>query len=112
MSKINFLQIYDNTIKNANEFINSKVDDDFMKKYDTYSSSLQQLTQTLKEIENRDEVKEETENILVLHKKVEDKLVSEKDSLFKNIRSLICREHIRHKYYSESIKSTLVDRQS
>ncbi|PLX69817.1 MAG: hypothetical protein C0603_02470 [Denitrovibrio sp.] len=112
MSKINFLQIYNNALKKADEFLNSEMDENFLKRYEAYSTSLEQLTQILKEIENKDEVKSETEKILEVHKKVEDRLISEKDGLFKNIRTLICREHIQHKYYSKSIKSTLVDRKS
>ncbi|PLX71047.1 MAG: hypothetical protein C0602_03165 [Denitrovibrio sp.] len=112
MSKNNFIQMYDNTIKKAEIVLNAPYDDNFMKLYEAYSSSLKQLTQVMKTLDDKQKVSEETKHILDVHKKVEDKLLAEKEGLFKKIRSTICREHIRHKYYSKSIKSSLVDRKS
>lgn len=104
--------MFNNTVKKADVFLESSVQDDFLKKYDTYSSSLKQLTQVLKNIENKDEIREQIDGMLEIHKKVEERLIKEKDCLFKDIRTAICREHLRHKYQSKSIRSTLVDRRS
>jgi len=112
MSKIEFQQIYNNTKKNAENFLNSDSDQSLLTKYESYSSSLKQLTQVLRQLEDKEEVRDYIDSLLLIHKEVEDRLIKEKESLFKNIRSTLCREHVRHKYYTKSIKSNLVDRKS
>jgi len=104
--------MYDNTIKKADVFLNTPYDDEFMKEYEAYSSSLKQLTQVMETLDEKVQYEDEIKKLLVVHKKVEDRLISEKDGIFKKIRTAICREHIQHKYYSKSIKSSLVDRKS
>ena len=96
----------------ADIFINAPFDQDFLQKYEAYSTSLKQLTQILKKIADKEDLKDRIDILLGVHKKVEDRLVKEKECLLKDIRTTICREHVRHKYYSKTIKSTLVDRQS
>lgn len=112
MSKNNFMQMYDNTLKKAEKVLNAPYDDKFLKLYEAYSESLKQLTQVIKTVDDKEQVSEETKNLLDIHKKVEDKLIAEKDGLFSKIRTTICREHLQHKYYSKSLKSSLVDRKS
>jgi len=112
MPKNNFTQMYDNTLKKAELFLNASYDDEFMNLYEAYSSSLKQLTQVIVILEDKEMYADQIKNLLGVHKKVEDRLIAEKDGIFKNIRTTICREHIQHKYYSKSIKSSLVDRKS
>jgi len=102
--------MYDNTTKKANAFLNAGPDADILKLYKHYSASLKQLTQVLKALENKDEVKQQVEILLEIHEKVEEKLVSEKDSAYEKIRTTLCREQLRHKYHSGNIKSSLVNR--
>jgi hypothetical protein len=110
MSKYDFLQLFDNTIKKADKFLTSPSDESMLKAYGIYSSSLKQLTQVLKALDDKDEIRPEIEHLLKVHKDVENRLIKEKESLFKTIRSTLCRAHVRHKYHSDNIKSSLVDR--
>lgn len=112
MSINDFHNIYDVVMTKAEAFLSSPADSDLLKSYKIYSSSFKQITQILNSLENKDSIRPQIENLLTVHKKVEDRLLSEKDSVFKKIRTTLCREHLKNKYYSKNINKSLIDKKS
>lgn len=112
MSRKNFDNLYNEVLKKAETFLSAPADEELLKKYKQYSYSIKQIVQIIDSMEDRELVRPELDNLLSAHKKVEDRLVTERDNVFKKIRSTLCREHLKNKYYSESISRTLVDKKS
>ncbi|WP_148214159.1 hypothetical protein ACMC5U_05210 [Deferribacteres bacterium DY0609] len=96
--------------KKAEAVINAEEHENLIKNYDSYKSCMKQLTQILKEINDKDDLRVEIESVETLHGRVIERLVKEKEGLFKNIRTKICREHVRKKYSSKSQKASLINK--
>jgi len=112
MRKNDFIHIYDEIIKKAEEVIATDNHIDLLRTYDTYKSYLKQLTQILKDVEDKSDIKKEINSVKEVHNKVVERLVKEKDGLFKTIRTDICREHVRKKYNAKSQKSSLINKKT
>lgn len=112
MRKNDFITITEELIKIGEALIASSSNAEILRKHKTYSSCLKQLTQILSDIEDKTEISGYIEKVEEMNKSVEEKLIAEKNGIFKNIRTGICREHIRKKYNSKSQKSSLINKKS
>jgi hypothetical protein len=111
MSQSDFHVIFKQTYEYANDLTQREFDDSFLDKYQTYSSYISQLIQILEKMPVKtEEVETQIKNLLAVHKKVEDRLSREKTEIGKKISSKICKEHIKQKYTTKSIKSALLNK--
>jgi hypothetical protein len=112
MRKNDFLQIYEEIMKKAEELTSASGSAEVLAKYKIYKSYLKQITQILKEIDDKSEIQTQIEDIRNLNENVLKSLRNEKEGLFKNIRTNICREHLRKKYDAENQKSSLINKKA
>jgi len=112
MRKNDFLQIYEEIMKKAEEVKSSVGSVEILANYKIYKSYLKQITQILKDIDDKSDLQDQINDIRNVNENVLKALRDEKDGLFKNIRSNICREHLRKKYDAESQKSSLINKKA
>lgn len=112
MRKNDFLTIYEEIMYKAEQVTSASADTDILTKYKTYKSYLKQATQIIKDIDDKSDIQTEINDIKVSNENVLKALMKAKEGLFKNIRTNICREHLRKKYNAKSQNSSLINKKA